>query len=87
MTTKLNAILIAVSLAAVASPVMATESNQGGAQTSRAHASAHVRHHVYARGRVNEVPFQVAPVRQPEVEDCVHVTFPQCGGDSEQSVR
>lgn len=87
MNTRLKAIVLAVSLAAVVSPVLAAESNQGAAQTSRGQAAAHVRHHAYARAHVNEVPVQVAPVHQPEVADCVHVTFPQCGGDADQAVR
>ena len=87
MNTKLKVILTAVSLAALASPVMATESNQSAADISQAHASAHVRHHVYARARIGDTPIVVTPGHRPLVEDCIHIAFPQCGGDSEQVLR
>ena len=84
MNTKLKVILTAVSLAALASPVMATESNQPAAEISHARASAHVRHHAYARARDTDTPTTVTPSNRPLVVDCIHVTFPQCGGDGEQ---
>jgi len=87
MNTKLKVIVTAAGLAALASPVMATESNRPAAEISHAHGSAHARHHVYARGRVTETPIQVAPGVHPAAADCVHIAFPQCGGDAEQSWR
>ena len=86
MNTKLKVIVTAAGLAALTSPVMATEPTQPAAEVSHARGSAHVRH-AYARARVTETPAQVTPERHPMVEDCVHVAFPQCGGDAEQSVR
>lgn len=84
MNTKLKVIVTAASLAALASPVMAAESNRSA---EVAHASAHVRHHhVYARARITDAPL-VTPGHRPLVEDCIHVTFPQCGGDGEQVLR
>ena len=87
MNTKLKVIVTAAGLAALASPVMATESNRPAAEVSQAQASAHVHHRFYARARTTEFPSQVAPGRHPTLEDCVHVAFPQCGGDAEQAAR
>lgn len=86
MNTKLKVIVTAASLAALASPVMATESNRS-AEAAQAHASAHVRHHhAYGRARITDTPM-VTPGNRPLIDDCIHVTFPQCGGDGEQVLR
>lgn len=88
MNTKLKVILTAMSIAVLASPVMAeTDSNRSAAEISHAHASAHVRHQAYARAHINESRMLAVPGNQPAVEDCVHVTFPQCGGDADQATR
>ena len=87
MSTKLKVILTAVSIAVLASPVMAqqTDAKQQQAEISRAHGSTHG--HPRAHGHVTEAPVQVVPPAQSLVQDCIHVTFPQCGGDAEQSTR
>jgi hypothetical protein len=83
MNTGLKIMLTAVGIAVLASPVMAqsrSESNPNAAAISRSHASiAHAR----ARASATE---RVAPVSGAgRLDDCIHVQFPQCGGDATQT--
>lgn len=74
MKTSLKVILTAMTVAVLASPVMAQpESHPHAASASISHA-----HGSAARTHAG----QLAPVEsnQVHVDDCVHVAFPQCTG-------
>lgn len=79
MNTSLKVILTAVGIAVLASPVMAQpESNSHPAAISTARGSVDRAH----ASRIE----RFAPVRASgRLDDCVHVQFPQCGGDATQS--
>jgi hypothetical protein len=86
--TSLKAILAATATAVLASPVMAQSgmlSEPGPnasppAGISRAHGSV-------AHGRASGLapPAADEERRHFRLDDCVHVAFPQCGGDATQS--
>ena len=71
MNTSLKVIVAAAGIAVLASPVMAQpESNPHRSAISNARGSVTRTH----ASRV--VPAQ----RTDQIEDCIHVQFPQCGG-------
>jgi hypothetical protein len=73
MRTSLKVILTATSVAVLASPAMAQpEQHQHAASTRNAHAAA-------VRGRI--APAVVIEGSRINLDDCVHVQFPQCGGE------
>jgi hypothetical protein len=83
MNTNLKVILTAMSIAALASPVMAQPESHPHAAASMpvAHGSAahaHVRH---------ATPSAAVEGSRGAVNDCIHVAFPQCGGDATQTQR
>jgi hypothetical protein len=87
MNTRLKVILTAVTVAILASPAMAeqTDARQHSTEISRAHGSAHGQ--LRAHARVTETPVHMVRPGQPLVQDCIHVEFPQCGGDPDQATR
>jgi hypothetical protein len=81
MNTSLKVILTAIGIAVLASPVMAqSESNtRPAASISNAQGSV-------ASGRAIRVGhWTSSELGQYRLDDCVHVTFPQCGGDKTQT--
>jgi hypothetical protein len=81
MNTSLKVILTAIGIAVLASPVMAqSESNtHPAASISNARGSV-------ANGRTIRVGRETSSeLNQYRLDDCVHVAFPQCGGDKTQS--
>jgi hypothetical protein len=74
MRTNLKVILATIGIAALASPVMA----QTGSTSNARGSAAHIR--TIRAGTAT--PVEGSQIR---LDDCVHVTFPQCGGDSTQS--
>jgi hypothetical protein len=76
MSTNLKVILTAIGVAVLASPVMAQpESTRSPAAISNAHGSVD-------RAKTLRVPTVQTGNR---LDDCIHVQFPQCGGDSTQT--
>ena len=76
MNTSMKVILAAISVAVLASPVMAQpESTRAPAAISNAHGSVD-------RAKTLRVPTVQSGNR---LDDCVHVQFPQCGGDATQT--
>jgi hypothetical protein len=77
MNTSLKVILTAIGVAVLASPVMAQpESHRAAAASiSNAHGSSHTRTSRVGSG----VSVEGSHIR---IDDCVHVTFPQCGEDA-----
>jgi hypothetical protein len=77
----LKVVLTAIGIAVLASPVMAQpDSNPHAATISNARGSI-----AHARARATQTE-RVAPVPTVgRLDDCVHVQFPQCGGDATQS--
>lgn len=82
MNTSLKVILSAVGVAFLASPVMAQSTSNANTAPSVAITSAHgSASHTHA-GR--DTRGHHYATQTPRVEDCVHVAFPQCGGDPTQ---
>ena len=80
MNTSLKVVLTAIGIAVLASPVMAQpESNPHAATISNARGSI-----AHARARATQTE-RVAPVPTVRLDDCIHVQFPQCGGDATQT--
>jgi hypothetical protein len=84
MNISLKVMLTAIGIAVLASPVMAQpasqpESNPHAATISNARGSI-----AHARARATQTE-RVAPVPTVRLDDCVHVQFPQCGGDATQT--
>lgn len=78
MNSRLTIMVTALSLAALSVPAVAASSNQSTPAIAKAHGSASVHHQ--ARFHGTATPAQVAPETQPTTADCIHVSFPQCGG-------
>jgi hypothetical protein len=81
MKTNLKVMLTAIGIAVLASPVMAqSESTPHAATAANVHGSV-----AHARARASRTEW-VAPVSSAgRLDDCVHVQFPQCGGDATQT--
>jgi hypothetical protein len=77
MRTSLKVILTATSVAVLASPVMAQpEQHQHAASTRTLSSNAHA---AAVRGRI--APAAVIEGNRINLDDCVHVQFPQCGSE------
>ena len=81
MNTSLKVMVTAIGIAVLASPVMAQpDSNPHAATISNARGSI-----AHAHARATQTTERVAPVPAVRLDDCVHVQFPQCGGDATQT--
>jgi hypothetical protein len=89
MKTSLIMILATMGVAALASPVMAqarpnatpplSEENVfWGLENAPPHEHAYAS---FARPRTSRLAPDAAAVSPPRIIDCVHVPFPQCGGE------
>jgi hypothetical protein len=77
MGTNLKVILTAIGVAVLASPVMAQSALRPHAAPVAGISSAHGS--VAGAGRLVPGLFEGSQTR---IDDCVHVTFPQCGGEA-----
>lgn len=93
MIRAVKEVLIAVTLVTMTSsvmtfPVMAARSKRPAPEAANTEGPAFVRHHTRARTGVTRPATQAAPGgRRPTVQDCIHIAFPQCGGDAEQPLH
>jgi hypothetical protein len=80
MRTNLKVILAAAAIAVLASPVMAESASHPPAAPAASIANARGS---VAHTRTNRLaPAAAVQGSQIRLDDCIHVTFPQCDGDA-----